>query len=195
MGKQVRKTLGWKKSDFHTAGLIRVFNVLKQFACTLERELGFPGGSSGKKSASQCKRCKFNPWVRRIPWRRHGNPLQYWLENPMDRGPGGLQSIGLQRVGQDWNDLAHTHTHTPRNRINITSQAIWLFKSSGSDVPWDLIGKCECDPILLLRPLRSWSGCRMQIRSTVGPELRTAKAWVLSLLPPIPAPLSVRTHL
>ena len=30
----------------------------------------------------------------------HGNPLQYsCLENPME--PGELQSIGLQRVGQD----------------------------------------------------------------------------------------------
>ena len=29
----------------------------------------------------------FNPWVRKIPWRGHGNPLQYsCLENPMDRG-------------------------------------------------------------------------------------------------------------
>ena len=26
-------------------------------------------------------------WVRKIPWGRHGNPLQYsFLENPMDRG-------------------------------------------------------------------------------------------------------------
>ena len=29
----------------------------------------------------------FDPWIRKIPWRRHGNPLQYsYLENPMDRG-------------------------------------------------------------------------------------------------------------
>ena len=29
----------------------------------------------------------FDPGVGKIPWRRHGNPLQYpWLENPMDRG-------------------------------------------------------------------------------------------------------------
>ena len=28
----------------------------------------------------------FNPWVRKIPWRRNGNPLQYsCLGNPMDR--------------------------------------------------------------------------------------------------------------
>ena len=32
----------------------------------------------------------------------HGNPFQYsCLENPMDRGAWGLQSIGLQRVEHD----------------------------------------------------------------------------------------------
>ena len=32
----------------------------------------------------------------------NGNTFQYsCLENPMDRGPGGLQSMGLQRVGRD----------------------------------------------------------------------------------------------
>ena len=35
--------------------------------------LGFPGGASGKEPACQCrrhKRCRFNPWVGKIPWRR-----------------------------------------------------------------------------------------------------------------------------
>ena len=38
--------------------------------------LGFPGGSDGKESAwntgdsLQFRRCSFNPWVRKIPWRR-----------------------------------------------------------------------------------------------------------------------------
>ena len=41
---------------------------------------GFPGGTSGKELACQCKICRpqrrrperlwFNPWVRKIPWRR-----------------------------------------------------------------------------------------------------------------------------
>ena len=39
-----------------------------------------------KKSACQCRRYKrhrFDPWVRKIPWRRACNPLQYLcLENP-----------------------------------------------------------------------------------------------------------------
>ena len=32
----------------------------------------------------------------------NGYPLQYsCLENPMDRGPGGLQFIGLKRIRHD----------------------------------------------------------------------------------------------
>ena len=52
--------------------------------------MGFPGGTSGKKSASHCRRHKnrgFYPWVIRAPGGGHGNPPQYsCLENPMDRG-------------------------------------------------------------------------------------------------------------
>ena len=39
----------------------------------------------------------------RSPGVRNGNPLQYsCLENYMDKEPCGLQSMGLQRAGQDW---------------------------------------------------------------------------------------------
>ena len=34
---------------------------------------GFPGGTSGKESSCQCRRCKrysFNPWIGKIRWRR-----------------------------------------------------------------------------------------------------------------------------
>ena len=38
----------------------------------------------------------------RSPGGGHGNPLQYsCLENPMDKGACGPQSIGSQRVKQD----------------------------------------------------------------------------------------------
>ena len=43
------------------------------------------------------------PGSGRSPGGGHGNPLQYsCLENPMDREPGGLQSVESQRVGHDW---------------------------------------------------------------------------------------------
>ena len=38
--------------------------------------------------------------VRKIPWRRNGNPLQHsCLGNPMDKGAWQATSMGLQRVG------------------------------------------------------------------------------------------------
>ena len=42
------------------------------------------------------------PGLGRSPGGGHGNPLQYsCLENPMVIEPGGLQSVGSQRVGHD----------------------------------------------------------------------------------------------
>ena len=72
---------------------------------------GFSGGTSGKESACQYRRCKiykFDPWVGKIPWNGNGNPLQYsCLENSTDRGAWRLRSMESQRVRHDW---AHTHT-------------------------------------------------------------------------------------
>ena len=43
---------------------------------------GFPGGDSGKESTCQCRRRKrrgFDPWVRKIPWRRKWQPPLVFL--------------------------------------------------------------------------------------------------------------------
>ena len=43
---------------------------------------GFPGGASGKEPVCQCRRRKrheFNPWVRKIPWRRAWQPTPVFL--------------------------------------------------------------------------------------------------------------------
>ena len=51
------------------------------------------------------------PGLGRFPGEGHGNPLQYpYLENPMDRGPGGPQSIVSQRVRHNLSDLVRAHT-------------------------------------------------------------------------------------
>ena len=46
------------------------------------------GSASDKESTCQCRRCKrcrFNPWVGKIPWSRKWQTLQYsCLENSMD---------------------------------------------------------------------------------------------------------------
>ena len=45
-----------------------------------------------------------------VRWRRKGDPLQYsCLENSVDRGTWWRLSIGSQRAGDDWSDLAYMH--------------------------------------------------------------------------------------
>ena len=47
-----------------------------------QKTQGFPGGTSGKEPICQCrihKRCGFNPWVEKIPWRRRWQHTQVFL--------------------------------------------------------------------------------------------------------------------
>ena len=63
--------------------------------------LGLPRWLNGKESACQCrrhKRCRFNPWVGKIPRiRKWPSTPQYssW-KIPWTEEPGGVQSIGSQ---------------------------------------------------------------------------------------------------
>ena len=70
------------------------------------------GSASGKEPCCQCrsyKRCGFNPWVGKIPWRMAWQPIPVFLPEELSwtEEPGGLQSIGSQTVGHDWRDSAH----------------------------------------------------------------------------------------
>ena len=40
---------------------------------------GLPGWLSGKRICLQCRRCGFNPWVRKIPWSRKWQPAPVFL--------------------------------------------------------------------------------------------------------------------
>ena len=62
-----------------------------------------PGGPASKESAYNAGDAGLIPGWGRSPGDGNGYPLQYsCLENPMDRRePGGLQSLGLQKVRRD----------------------------------------------------------------------------------------------
>ena len=50
----------------------------------------------------QCGRPGLDPWVEKIPWRRAWQPAAVFLPaEPPWTEPGGLQSMGSQRVGHD----------------------------------------------------------------------------------------------
>ena len=59
--------------------------------------MSFPGGASGKESVCQCRRYRrrgFDPWVRRIPWRRAWQPIPVFLprESHEQRSLAGYSS-------------------------------------------------------------------------------------------------------
>ena len=64
---------------------------------------GFPAGASGKEPACQsrgCKKCRFDPWVGKISWRRKWQATPVFLPGKPHgpEEPGRPQSIRSQRV-------------------------------------------------------------------------------------------------
>ena len=95
----------YKYGNLHMCMSIYTYTYL-WVSCHLNN--GFPGGTSGKNPASQCRRLR-ETLVQSLsqqdpPGGGNGNPLQYsCLENPMDR-----EAWQLQRVRHDWSDLVCT---------------------------------------------------------------------------------------
>ena len=102
--------------------------------------LWLPRWLGGKESTCQCRRQRklgFTPWVRKIPWRRKGNPNQYsCLENPMDWE--AWQPI-VHGVTKSWTWLSDFHFHTCRE-ANLTAV---FYLSSIQKVKENLL--CNCN--------------------------------------------------
>ena len=75
--------------------------------------LGFPGGSSGKEPGCQCrrlKRCGFDPWVWKIPWRRAWQPTTVSLsgESHGQRSWWAIvQRVTKSQTRQKWRSMHH----------------------------------------------------------------------------------------
>ena len=96
--------------------------------------MGFPGGSSGKEPTCQSKRYKrlrFNPWVRKIFYRRTLQPTPVYF-------PRESWWAMAHRVAKSWTQLkqlstcasAHTHTHT---HIGVTIYKILTYITADGD--------------------------------------------------------------
>ena len=91
---------------------------------SIPRESSSPSGASGEEPVAQCrrrKRCWFNPWVRKIPWRRAWHPHSSILawRIPGTEKPGGLQSIQFQRVRHDWINNTHRFEENTEKKDNM----------------------------------------------------------------------------
>ena len=75
----------------------------KKGSATHSSILGLPWWLRCQRICLQCGRPGFDPWAGMIPWRRARQPTPVFLpgESPWTEEPGGLQSMGLGRVGHN----------------------------------------------------------------------------------------------
>ena len=79
----------------------------------------FSGGARGKEVSCQCrryKRCWFNPWVRKIPWRRAWQPTPIFLSG---ESHGQRSLAGYSPWGCKESDTAEVTEHTHMQLMDI----------------------------------------------------------------------------
>ena len=105
---------------------------------------GLPRWLSGKESGCQCsrhKRCRYDPWVGKIPWKRKWQHTPVFLPGEFH---GQRSQVGCSPWGHKELDTteqltlthrhAHTHTHTHRlknQRMAAAAKRHW--ESQGAD--------------------------------------------------------------
>ena len=101
----------WTYTDMSKTSRVRVYLRVPPLVCTCHgfRRLFLMTYTvilrqySGKESICQCrrcKRCKFNLWLRKTPWRRTWQPTPVFLPGKFhrERGLEGLQSMGHKEL-------------------------------------------------------------------------------------------------
>ena len=83
---------------------------------------GFPGSSAGKESACWCKRhrrCGFDPWVGKFPWRRAWQPNPVFLPGEFhgQRSLAGYYPWVYKKVRHEVTEHARTHTRHNNNNF------------------------------------------------------------------------------
>ena len=110
---------------------------------------GFPGGTRGKESACQCRRCRFNPWIRKIPWSRK------WQRTPVFHGWKFHGQRGLTAtVHGVANSQIWLSDSTTTKDICTSSQITWQRKE------FEFHSKCSGkSSVLLIRKIKLWLVC------------------------------------
>jgi len=74
--------------------------------------IGFPCWLSGKESSCQCRRLKFNLWVKKIPWRRKWQSIPVFLPG---KSHGQRSLAGYSPWG-----------HKSQTRLSDKTTKIWM---------------------------------------------------------------------
>ena len=103
--------------------------LYRGFGATYYRGGGFPSGSVGKKICLQGRRHsrhRFDPWVRKIPWRKwQPTPVFFPGDSHGQRSlvcysPWGHQELDMTEwLSTRTRTQAHTHTHTHTHTLGL----------------------------------------------------------------------------
>ena len=75
---------------------------LKRLSSSSSNYFWLPWWHNGKESACQCKRLWFNPWFRKIPWRREWQPTPVFLPG---KSHGQRSLVGCSPWGLEESDM------------------------------------------------------------------------------------------
>ena len=168
----------------------------------LGSSLAFPGGASGKKSDCQCRRRKrnrFDPRVRKIPWRREWLPTPVFLPGKShgQRSLEGYSSRGCKESDTtEQLSTAQHHFYQPPAAIQLPSRQRWSFpREACRDPLWEemTVSRQQTDLMIIwfrsarhtglvqwecplpLCPLLPWSCFAGSV--SPSPTLRTVLSW------------------
>ena len=112
----------WTQSESNHSFQIQISSFLSYlvYICCY---WGFPDGSAVKNPPANVGDTGSIPGSGRSLGGGNGNPLHILAWEIMDRGPGGLQSMGSQRVEHDWG--LSTHTGTPPQLSRAPPFLLW----------------------------------------------------------------------
>ena len=103
---------------------------------------GFPGDSVGKEPLpmQETQGHGFNPWVRKIPWRRKWQPFPVFLPGKFhgQRSLAGYSPCGHKELDMTELSLSLSHTHTYTQPLQGRGSSIGI--------------KCQLDKVWALEP-------------------------------------------
>ena len=147
--------------------------------CSLRVSMGFPSGSVGKESIClrfrRHRRCRFDPWARKIPQRRKWQPTPVFL-------PG--KSHGWRSL-VDHNPMGHKESNMPERQKKKSKHSfwlswLWLLSSKGTfrrillfqSACSSELGDVELHAGLYVKsPAEDWNAWEMKVSTSKKPAL------------------------
>ena len=130
--------------NFFSLSMFSIFSalstdlLLESYNYVPQDTKGFPGDTIGKEPAGQCrrnKRCRFNPWVGKIHWRRAWQPTPVFLpgESHGQRSLEGYSPWGHKESDKMSNlaRMGHKKCNETKSReVGIKGAGIWGFSQT-----------------------------------------------------------------